>query len=493
MRRLGAVLLVLPLVACGSLRDVFTAHAADAATAAGQSLSAEQLAGWASLVKGMPLQTDNVQRLARIWIDYTLFANTVASGRALDDSALVLAAMWPLVSQAKWDHFRERLVAGHTALKSGQIDSAFSAGTIRAFQQIQLQVPPTASPVVLDQAKRKLTGVWQQLQASHGGNFAALAKQYSEDASKASGGYMGVFHKGMLPPPFEVPAWKLAPGEMTGVVQTPYGFHIIRRPPLAEVRDSFTLGVQEGIDQGFDSLYIARLRSQRHLKVEKGSFAAARAALQDADGAEDNTTKLVTYDGGAFRVKDLVRWLRALDPSLSSTIPGANDTQLTLVLETLSTRDILLQQADSAHVALTGEDWQTVKAAYDTTLAKLEETIQITPALFRDSAASADARSAIAIAHVNDYLTDVVSHRRGFYGVPPFLAATLRASGSWSLNSAGIQSATEQAQADRASYGPANAPNTGGGIPGQPPMRPAPGPAPAPGSTPAKPPAQGAH
>ncbi|HEX4620279.1 MAG TPA: peptidylprolyl isomerase, partial [Myxococcaceae bacterium] len=275
MRRLGAVLLVLPLVACGSLRDAFSAHAADAATAAGQSLSAEQLAGWASLVKGMPLQTDNVQRLARIWVDYTLFANTIAAGRSLDDSALVLEAMWPLVSQAKWDHFRERLVAGHTAMKSGQVDSAFNAGTIRAFQQIQLQVPPTSSPVVLDQTKRQLTGIWQQIQSSHGGNFDALARKYSQDPSKASGGYMGVFKKGTLPPPFEVPAWTLAPGEMTGVVQTPYGFHIIRRPPLSEIRDSFMLGVQAGIEQTFDSIYIARLRTQRQLSVQTSSFAAA--------------------------------------------------------------------------------------------------------------------------------------------------------------------------------------------------------------------------
>ncbi|HKV71675.1 MAG TPA: peptidylprolyl isomerase [Gemmatimonadales bacterium] len=493
MRRLGALLLVLPLVACGSLHDAFSAHAADAATAAGQSLSAEQLGSWASQVKGMPLQTDNLQRLARVWIDYTLFANTVAAGRSLNDSALVLEAMWPLVSQAKWDHFRERLVAGHAALKGSQVDSAFNAGTLRAFQQIQLQVPPTSSPVIQDQAKQKLNGVLQQLQASHGGNFAALAKQYSQDASKANGGYMGVYTKGTLPPPFEVPAWKLAPGEMSGVVQTPYGFHIIRRPPLSEVRDSFTVGVQEGIEQTFDSIYIARLRTRRHLSVETGSFASVRAALQDADAAETNTTKLVTYTGGAFRVRDLVRWLRALDPSLSSTIPGATDTQLKVVLETLSTRDILLQQADSAHVTLTSDDWQTVKAAYDTTLAQLEETIQITPGLFHDSAGSADARSAIAVAHVNAYLSDVVSRRRGFHGVPPFLGATLRAAGNWSLNSAGIQRATEQAQAERAANPTNSAPPTGGGIPGQPPMRPAPGPAPVPGSTPARPPARGAR
>src|SRR5215472_8597770 len=323
MRRFGAVLLVLPLIACGALRDAFSAHASDAATAAGQSLTAEQLAGWASQVKGMPLQTDNLQRLARIWVDYTLFGNSLAGNRSIEDSSLIIDAMWPLVSQAKWNHFRERLVAGRTNLKGAQIDSAYNAGVIRAFQQIQVQVPASASPDVMAQGKRKLDGVWAQLQSSRGSNFSALARRYSEDnQSKNAGGFLGVFAKGTLPPPFEVPAWKLAPGEMSGVVQTPYGFHIIRRPPLSEIRDSFAVSVQQGIDQNFDSLYNARLRSQRHLTVIKGSLAAARAALQDADAAEENTTKLVTYDGGSFRIKDLVRWLHAVDPQLASQVPG---------------------------------------------------------------------------------------------------------------------------------------------------------------------------
>ncbi|HEY2824080.1 MAG TPA: peptidylprolyl isomerase [Gemmatimonadales bacterium] len=489
MRRFGAVLLVLPLIACNALRDAFSAHASDAATAAGQSLPAERLAGWASQVKGMPLQADNVQRLARIWVDYTLFASSLAGTRSMDDSAVILQAMWPLVSQAKWDHFRERLVAGRTNLKTPQVDSAYNAGSIRAFEQIQLQVPPTASPDVMAAAKKKLDGVWQQLLATKGSNFGALARKYSEDGSKNSGGYLGVFSRGRLPPPFETPAWKLAPGGMSGVIQTPYGFHIIRRPPLSEVRDSFALGVQQGIDQAFDSTYTERLRAQRHLQIITHSLAAARAALQDADAAENNDTKLVSYDGGAFRIKDLVRWLRALDPQLASSVPGATDAQLTTVLQALSTRDLQLQQADSARIALTTDDWQTVKAAYDTTLSHLETAIQVTPALLHDSSSSPDGRAALAANHVNQYLGDVVSRRRGFMGVPPFLATVLRASASWSLNSAGIQRATEQAQAARvANGGGLSGPGTGG----QPSLRPAPGPAPVPGST-AKPPAPGAH
>jgi hypothetical protein len=276
---------------------------------------------------------------------------------------------------------------------------------------------------------------------------------------------------------------------MSGVIQTPYGFHIIRRPPLSEVRDSFALGVQQGIDQAFDSTYTERLRAQRHLQIITHSLAAARAALQDADAAENNDTKLVSYDGGAFRIKDLVRWLRALDPQLASSVPGATDAQLTTVLQALSTRDLQLQQADSARIALTTDDWQTVKAAYDTTLSHLETAIQVTPALLHDSSSSPDGRAALAANHVNQYLGDVVSRRRGFMGVPPFLATVLRASASWSLNSAGIQRATEQAQAARvANGGGLSGPGTGG----QPSLRPAPGPAPVPGST-AKPPAPGAH
>ena len=478
MRRLGAMLIVLPLAACGALREAFSAHADAAATAAGQSLDADQLATWASAVKGMPLQSDNLSRMAGMWVDYTLFATTLAGPRSLDDSALVLEAMWPAVSQMKWDHFRERLIAGRSTLSPAQVDSAYNAGDIRAFQHILMQVGANASPPVVDGIHGRLEGVWRQLQASHGANFAELARKYSEDGSKTEGGFLGVWPRGHFVGPFEAEAWKLAPGQMSGVIQSPFGFHIIRRPPLSEIRDSFALGVQQGIEENFDSAYIARLRGLRHLTVVAGAVATTRSALQDVDAADGNHDKLVTYDGGAFRVSDLARWLRALDPKMAGSIPGATDAQMTKVLETLSTRDILLQQADSAKAGLTADDWTQLKAAYDTNLANLEAALQITPQMLKDSGATPAARAQFAAARVNRYLDDVVNRRRGFFGVPPFLAMALRSGGDWNVSPAGVQRATEQAQANRvAAGGGSSGPGTGG----QPPMRPAPGPAPVPG------------
>lgn len=62
-----------------------------------------------------------------------------------------------------------------------------------------------------------------------GADFAALAKQYSKDPGSASkGGDLGYFSTGTMVEPFEKAAFSLKPGEVSGVVQSPFGYHIIK-------------------------------------------------------------------------------------------------------------------------------------------------------------------------------------------------------------------------------------------------------------------------
>jgi len=62
-----------------------------------------------------------------------------------------------------------------------------------------------------------------------GEDFEALAAEFSEDLSNAQrGGELGWFGRGLMVPPFEVAAFALGPMEISGLVETQFGFHIIR-------------------------------------------------------------------------------------------------------------------------------------------------------------------------------------------------------------------------------------------------------------------------
>lgn len=96
-------------------------------------------------------------------------------------------------------------------------------------------------------AKKIADDLLAKLQA--GGEFAALAKKSSEDkGSAANGGDLGCFPQGRMLPEFDAAAFALPAGEMSQVVKSSYGYHIIRmnsrkdevEPALSAVKDRIT-------------------------------------------------------------------------------------------------------------------------------------------------------------------------------------------------------------------------------------------------------------
>lgn len=64
---------------------------------------------------------------------------------------------------------------------------------------------------------------------SSGESFSKLAQQYSIDVSKKRGGDLGLFGRGVMVKEFEKAAFALEKGQISDVIKTQFGYHIIKR------------------------------------------------------------------------------------------------------------------------------------------------------------------------------------------------------------------------------------------------------------------------
>lgn len=101
---------------------------------------------------------------------------------------------------------------------------------------ILIKVSPFAEDKEREKAKRRIEAIQKKIK--EGEDFAALAKTYSEGPSKVNGGDLGYFGSAQMAPSFETAAFSLQPGEVSEVVSTQFGFHLIKvydRKPAGKV------------------------------------------------------------------------------------------------------------------------------------------------------------------------------------------------------------------------------------------------------------------
>lgn len=139
---------------------------------------------------------------------------------------------------------------------------------------ILIRVEPGADPATRRRAHERAEAVLKQ--ARSGADFAALAREFSEDpGSAAAGGDLGFFARGQMVPAFEAAAFALKPGELSALVESPFGLHIIKagahRPartvPLAEVRDEIRTYLAQQQRQEKLGAYVERLKARAKIEI----------------------------------------------------------------------------------------------------------------------------------------------------------------------------------------------------------------------------------
>lgn len=114
---------------------------------------------------------------------------------------------------------------------------------IRA-SHILIQVAPEATQEEKDTAKQKIEEVLAM--AKEGQDFVELAKTHSEGPSNVNGGDLGFFSRDMMVKPFEDAAFALGIDEISDVVETQFGYHIIK---VTEKKDPRTMSFEEVKEQ----------------------------------------------------------------------------------------------------------------------------------------------------------------------------------------------------------------------------------------------------
>lgn len=122
---------------------------------------------------------------------------------------------------------------------------------------IMIKVASNADQSQKEDARNRMEKVMERLRA--GEDFAAIAKEVSEDTgSKDNGGDLGYFYKGQTPQSFENAAFSLNKGEISDIVETGSGYHIIK---LTDKTDAKTIGYEEAKNDIIDSLQNSKLNS----------------------------------------------------------------------------------------------------------------------------------------------------------------------------------------------------------------------------------------
>jgi len=158
--------------------------------------------------------------------------------------------------------------------------------------------------------------------AEKGEDFAMLAQVYSEDLGSAKvGGDLGFAKRGAMVPEFEGAALGLKPGEMSGVIESQFGFHLIK---LLETRGAEYharhILLRPDYNKGTDMTSATRALDSLRTLIKSDTLKFAKAALNNSDDKE------TAESGGLIQDRSTGQSKLTLDASMDPALYFAIDT-----------------------------------------------------------------------------------------------------------------------------------------------------------------------
>jgi len=328
-------------------------------------------------------------------------------------------------------------------------EEKYAQGDLLAARHILFRVPQGADQAQIDSVRTIAESVRAQVTPA---NFAEMAQRHSSDGSAQMGGYLGIFPRGQMVPEFERAVIALAPGEISPLVQTQFGYHIVMRSPYSDVRDEFAqVAMQQAAFQA-ESTYFSTLEAAADIDVKDNVARKVKAVAADADGHLQDRTVLATSVAGEFTAGKLARYVTAAPPQsqMRERILAAEDTAAPDIIRFFLRNELVARQADSANVALDSTEIGEMRRAYTAAITGAWNGLGVAPAQLADSAATPAERERLAAERVDRYVEALLAQQAQFVEVPPPLLFALRDEYEFRIQDAGLERALEVAERVRA-------------------------------------------
>ena len=352
-------LFLLPLAVAGC--DAMSAHTGVVARAGQHELTVDEAVELLAGNPRIPASREVVGSVADLWVDYTILAQLMDG-----DTALAEVDVGPVVrqyvQQRTFAELRDQVITQDTVISDAELRQLFQeqapGSRIRA-RHILLSFPENATPAQQDSVRALAEDLRQR--AESGEDFAALAEQYSEDtASARQGGDLGWFERGRMVKPFEDAAFALQPGEVSDVVQSPFGLHIIKveereTPSFDEQSAQFRQQAVQQRRQESLNQYVDSLVAPANVQVETGARDVARNLARDPSTQLSDRAgqrELVTWDDGTLTAREFLEFVHQLPPQQRAQFASAPEDQLDAILKDIATNELVLADAEARGIAV---------------------------------------------------------------------------------------------------------------------------------------------
>ncbi len=455
---------VFGLTACDSFREAMTAHVDTAAQAGSQELSVQQLADFLGNAP-MPLNKDVAKAVAQVWVDYQLLGQAAVLGDSLTDSATVDRAMWSQFANLRVSKLMQDVSKDWVAEPVPPTESDYNQGSVLAASHILFRFPDEGGPpseAARDSVRKIAETVRAQVTPQ---NFAEMARQYSADGSAAQGGDLGVFPAGVMVPEFGRAVAGLKPGEISPLVMTQFGYHIILRTPFGSVsKDQYAQLAAQQKSAVAESTFKMTVEQNARVNIRPDIAKTVKEVAADPENHRKDKAVLATWNGGEFTAGRLAEWVQASPPQqqMRQQIAAMPDSLTPQVIGQFVFFDLLVQKADSAKIQVDAAESRELHEAFTGAVTAAWAGLGISPSALSDSAKTKDERARLAADRVNSYFGSLLKNEVPFVQVPPPIENVLRDKYSFKVNDTGLDRALELAAGIRAKSDSTNAANQPG-------------------------------